>query len=93
MKKTYLSIDSDFWSNPDIFLEQLELLMKFALGSIPIIAVMNHQQMLDDVNLSKARKLINIDEHSDLDGVDVDWLSCATWLLNAHGKARGRDET
>jgi hypothetical protein len=77
--KTYLSVDCDFWTDPDIAKAQLERLIDFR-GSAPIIAVTNHQQMLDDINISKARKLINIDAHSDLDGKDVDFLNCATWI-------------
>lgn len=77
--KTFVSIDCDYWTDPDIAEIQLEKLIKYR-GSIPIIAVTNHHQMLDDINLSGARKLINIDEHSDLDGKGTDFLSCATWV-------------
>ncbi len=47
---------------------------------LPIIGVMNHQQILNEVNSSGARRLINVDAHSDLAGTDCDELNCGTWV-------------
>lgn len=81
---SFLSIDIDFWSEPRIepdlntFLEQLTLLA--AEKHTPLTAVENHHQMLEIVNNSMAKKLINIDAHSDLAATDIDFISCGTWI-------------
>jgi hypothetical protein len=79
--KTYLSIDIDYWNlgtSRDLDRE-LNSLLRLA-NNIPIIAVMNHQQLLPIINTSGANHLVNIDEHSDLTACDVNELECGTWV-------------
>jgi hypothetical protein len=80
--RTYLSIDIDYWhSFGPKTLDQLKRVMQKGKDrGIPIIAVMNHQQMLREVNESNADKLINIDEHSDLTESAVKELTCGSWV-------------
>lgn len=93
MGNTYLSVDIDFWNNLgdvdcctwhdkkenlNIFLEKCYATStKYA---IPLIAVMNHQQLLKFVDNSNANILLNIDEHSDLTRSNVTELNCGTWI-------------
>lgn len=86
--KTYLSVDVDFWFEPTRAREQLMLLMQ-RIGKIPVIAVMNHQQMLREVNASNARRLINVDEHSDLAERDVTTFQCGTWASYVNWRHQG----
>ncbi|MCK9567489.1 hypothetical protein M0R72_00905 [Candidatus Pacearchaeota archaeon] len=78
--RTYLSVDVDFWFEPTRARKQLVLLMQRVGKNIPIIAVMNHQQMLASVNASNAQRLINVDAHSDLTESSVRRLNCGTWV-------------
>lgn len=84
---SYLSIDLDFWNgigfNDDnhvawTYLDEIASICR--AKRIPIIAVMNHQQLLGPVNKSGADTLINIDRHSDLtDPTETDILECGSW--------------
>jgi hypothetical protein len=78
--KTFVSVDVDFWDKPEPCRKQLHLLMKNLGKKIPVMACMNHQQMLPAVNVSGANRLINIDEHSDLAESSVSKLNCGTWI-------------
>lgn len=76
----YLSVDIDYWRDPEYAKAHLEALIKYAQADkIPIQTVMNHQQLLPFVNKSGARKLINIDEHSDVTCVPQN-LHCGSWV-------------
>ena len=86
--KTYLSIDLDFFNdlnNPKDAKRILETTLSRAQKfKIPVIAVMNHQQLLPQVNYhfkhSKC-KLINVDWHSDICQTnDLSQLNCGTWI-------------
>lgn len=85
-RQTFLSIDVDYWSlghrNPSISLD--DFLRKITIGArskgIPISAVMNHNQMLRKVCMSPARRLYNIDTHSDLASSNVSNYNCGTWI-------------
>jgi hypothetical protein len=85
---TYLSVDVDFWLEPTRAREQLYRLMQH-IGKRPIIAVMNHQQMLREVNASKAKRLTNIDAHSDLAESSVSKLNCGTWISYVTWRKQG----
>ena len=61
----------------------------WSIGKVPVIAVMNHQQMLSSVNDSGASRLINIDEHSDLADRNVDRLECGTWISYVNWRRQG----
>jgi hypothetical protein len=91
--KSFLSIDIDFWNDgiiADKVYDYLDrLCFKLKSKRIPMIAVMNHQQMLRLVNDSKARRLINIDMHSDLAGENVNALSCGTWVSYVRWRRAG----
>jgi hypothetical protein len=88
MKKTYLSVDLDFWIDPTRAREQLYRLMQH-IGKRSIIAVMNHQQMLAYVNASGAKRLINIDAHSDLAESSVRKRDCGTWISYVTWRKQG----
>lgn len=84
---TYLSIDMDYFNGdadlygPAEMYVRLERLLRRASGkSIPLIAVMNHQQLLPFVNASGATQLDNIDEHADIESTTCDQLSCGSWV-------------
>lgn len=79
---TYVSIDFDFWNeNPELAYEEVDNFLKNLKGKIPMIGVMNHQQLLPYVNKSRALKLVNIDYHSDACSVqDLSSLHCGSWV-------------
>jgi len=90
--KTYLSIDIDYW-NVFSGTEQLEKdiprIINFANKNyIPIHVVMNHQQLLKFVNISVARKLVNIDQHSDI-VASPRMLDCGTWVSYVNWRKEG----
>lgn len=81
--KTYLSVDVDFFNgrSDEILEEYLKNLLKYSKDNdVPLVAVTNHQQLLGFVNKSEARKLVNIDEHSDLTDNSYHVLECGTWV-------------
>jgi hypothetical protein len=89
--KTYLSIDMDFFAADAVKLaDQMPDLIHAALKKrIPVQAVMNHQQMLPFVNVSKARQLVNLDAHSDLESRDVITLNCGSWVSYVRWRKEG----
>ena len=81
--KTLLSIDVDFWNGQDVkrlkrYLNRVTKLAK--RQCIPISAITNHQQILKVANVSKARRIVNVDTHSDLAEGDNSELNCGTWV-------------
>jgi hypothetical protein len=92
--KTFLSIDMDFWNDwgkvSDIHRYLDNLCRDLKKSCVPMTAVMNHQQMLTLVNESKARRLINIDKHSDLADIKVDRLNCGTWISYIKWRTEGQ---
>jgi hypothetical protein len=84
--KTYLSIDLDFFNNTPIEQTEsiLETIIKKAIKKkIPIVSVMNHQQLLPRVNkyFKTGGHLINVDWHSDICSVKkLVELNCGTWI-------------
>jgi hypothetical protein len=56
---------------------------------IPVTAVDNHQQMLPFVDKSKARRLVNVDTHSDLASKDVEIFSCGSWISYVKWRNKG----
>lgn len=82
--KTYLSVDIDFWNDWRTDTQVHELLRNLCMAvrksCIPMRAMMNHQQMLKFVNASHARRLVNIDMHSDLGDRSTSKLNCGTWV-------------
>lgn len=88
--KHYLSIDADYWTNA-AKAEQalLAVVNRAANRKVPIVAVMNHQQLLPFVNASSARKLINVDEHSDLASCDIERLECGSWVSYVRWRRNG----
>ena len=91
--KKYVSVDLDFWNDCHPHDVENDLNRLFSLArkkGIPIVAVMNHQQLLRYVDASKARELINLDTHSDLGCVDtVDEFNCGTWIAYVRWRHRG----
>jgi hypothetical protein len=86
--KTYLSIDLDFFNNNkdhNYSRHILDLTLSRAQKfKIPVIAVMNHQQLLPQVDRhfkDNNCRLINVDWHSDIcQTKDLSELNCGTWI-------------
>jgi hypothetical protein len=87
--KTYLSVDVDFWCDAEQARQQLHLLLKSRSLRRITTACMNHQQMLREVNASGARRLRNIDAHSDLAEQNVEVLNCGTWVSYVSWRKEG----
>lgn len=70
--KTYLSIDIDYWTGTKLDINSglpfvNRSFIKRVIGTGKDISVfMSHEQMLSDIEKSGARKLVNVDYHSDL---------------------------
>lgn len=85
-EKVFLSVDIDFWRFNVPARHCLTNLFK-ACGTIPVIAVNSHEQMLGAVNASGANHLINVDEHDDnywgrteTPGLnDGNWIAHVSW--------------
>lgn len=92
---TYLSVDIDFFAPPyyasdEEVLTFLDLLRDVAAKkNVPIHAMMNHNQMLKYVDCSSARRLINLDAHSDLADKDVDERNIGTWISYVKWRKEG----
>jgi len=95
MKTAYVSIDIDYWAWSRSGKVCFEALQKFLCdvynnSKAPVVAVMNHQQLVPDVNRHQADILINIDTHADIgyeDGVRTlhcgDWVNFIKWRRQA----------
>ena len=86
--RTYLSIDIDFWNDLDAAETSLSRLL-LRRGDIPTLSVMNHQQLLQDVDESDADRLVNVDEHSDLTDTTVNIFECGSWISYVRWRKRG----
>lgn len=93
---SYLSIDVDYFNHTTSYQDKYSvenelgtLLNTCVRNNIPVIAVMNHQQMLPYVDSSKANSLINIDTHADLTDSFVNFLDCGTWVSYVSWRKRG----
>lgn len=78
----YLSIDLDYFNGcePEFVEVTLGRVLKGALSRrLPLLAVMNHQQILEHVNLHPADELWNFDQHSDVVPPNHDQLDCGSW--------------
>ena len=91
----YLSIDLDFWGILDVddpvtglvaFLDKVA-----ALNLVkPVKVVIDHHDLLLDIEESKCRRIINVDYHSDLvDEEDPIGVDCGTWGNYIPWKAEG----
>ena len=96
--KTYLSFDLDYYNYTSTTLKMLAKIEK-TLNDItafsqeyrvPVLAVMNHQQLLTDVNNSQCDTLINVDTHSDLVAYEDSFeLNCGTWVSYVKWRKNG----
>lgn len=88
--KHYLSIDADYWTDADRAHDQLTAVVKQARRrNLPLVSVMNHQQLLPFVNTAPATKLINVDEHSDLCDCAIRRLECGSWVAYVRWRRDG----
>lgn len=85
--KDYPYVHSDFYPyvvenkvEMDVEEELRRLLCRAINRGIPVLAVMNHQQLLADVNASNATTLINLDTHADLHWEYTNVLDCGSWV-------------
>lgn len=82
-------MDIDYWVKEEYAASHLNALVMYARQKhIPVHAVMNHQQLLPYVNASRARRLINIDEHSDATA-EADSLHCGSWVSYVKWRYQG----
>jgi len=81
-KPYYLSIDTDYWTNSTVpkFVWELGKFLIDRPRDIPITAVMNHQQLLWNVNRTHVQRLVNLDFHSDLQTRHIEELHCGSWV-------------
>ena len=89
--KYALSIDMDFWNRNIGKCEPfLHKVLKHAKkNGLPILFVMNHQQLLPFINASNARTLVNVDEHSDLSVATEHELTCGSWVSYVKWRSDG----
>jgi len=66
MKKAYLSIDLDFWMNQTTPQRANEFFSKVFALDVPKLFVVEHEELIDDVDESNADILYNLDFHSDI---------------------------
>ena len=92
-KPHYLSVDIDYWVDLDPLRMLFEVgrLLEERPESVPVTAVMNHQQLLWNVNRSEARRLINIDYHSDIREQTIGELHCGSWVSYVTWRTEGED--
>jgi hypothetical protein len=81
-KPYYLSVDIDYWTDSTVtrFIWEFGKFLSDRPKHIPITAVMNHQQMLWNVNRTHVQRLVNLDFHSDLNDKNVEELHCGSWV-------------
>lgn len=91
--KRYLSVDIDFWNGRSTSTAENDIMHLVSLARkkhIPVVAVMNHQQLLPYVNQSGATELVNLDTHSDLCALeDTDEFNCGTWVSYVRWRQTG----
>jgi hypothetical protein len=91
--RTYVSIDIDFFNgmSPDVVESTLDNFFASAVRKrIPIVAVMNHQQLTRFVDKSRANVLINVDQHADVVSVtEATEYNCGTWISYVRWRHRG----
>jgi hypothetical protein len=94
----FLSLDLDFFNQISRFegseeasvYEWLHTFSRIArFKGIPVMACMNHQQMLPWVSQSSSRVLVNLDEHSDLNGLPCNSLNCGSWVSYVSWRSAG----
>lgn len=66
-RRTYLSIDLDYWSRAE---EAKPFLSKVLRLDVPMIIVGEHHELLPHINSSGCRHLINVDYHDDMTGFE-----------------------
>lgn len=109
--KTYLSIDLDYFNSelvnkpyrrPKVVeAELLQFFKKIKKLKVPVLVVVNHDELLVDVNKKVYDKIVNVDYHSDLadlteegkfifnpDGTDAE-LNEGTWVNFANNRKSG----
>jgi len=89
MKKAYLSIDLDFWMNEVSQQKANKFFGKVFALDVPKLFVIEHEELLEDINKSKAEILYNLDYHSDIcsdrqlgsweDAEDGTWVNFVSW--------------
>jgi hypothetical protein len=79
----YLSIDLDYFNgcDPDFVGATLDCILRSVQKQrLPLIAVMNHQQMLPHIDQHPAEILWNFDQHVDLAPLSINRLDCGSWV-------------
>jgi hypothetical protein len=86
LMRTYLSIDLDYWHECR---KAISFLSKVAQLDVPMIIVSHHDMLVDHINKSGCRHLINVDYHDDIVGYNKDgtlisleegsWVSHVRW--------------
>jgi len=75
----YVSLDVDFWNERP--LEELEYVLRRIkkLGK-PLKIVNNHKKLIRHISQFNCNKVINFDEHSDIEGLPKRKLGCGNWV-------------
>lgn len=89
MKQAYLSIDLDFWKEHCDSRSSTNFFNKVFALNVPMLFVIEHEELLKDINKSKTNVLYNVDYHSDLCSnnelkknekpTDGSWVNYVTW--------------
>ena len=93
MNKAYLSVDLDYWMLYQDSRSANKFFDKVFALDVPIICVIEHEELLKDMNKKQADILYNIDYHSDLcsdrelyeddPALDGSWGNFVSWRKNA----------
>ena len=92
---TFLSIDIDFWKGlpaTRLHCDLTTICVALQDRGVPIQAVMNHHQLLREVARSHARRLVNVDMHSDLTYMPVGTVTCGNWVAHVPWHEDGQYE-
>jgi len=89
MNKAYLSIDLDFWMHEGNTQKANQFFNKVFSLDVPKLFVIEHEELLKDINESKAKILYNLDYHSDIcsdnqihkeeKAEDGTWVNFVSW--------------
>lgn len=80
---SYLSIDLDYFNgcNPEFVESTLDRILRgVRRRGLPLVAVMNHQQLLPHIDQHPAEILWNFDQHADMAPKTIDRLDCGSWV-------------
>jgi hypothetical protein len=66
MRRTYLSVDIDYWDRGDQRMACTRFIRRALRLRVPTLVVLNHDELLADVDRSGCRRVEHVDYHSDV---------------------------